>query len=176
MRPPVFVRALTAKEQATLRKIASSSTVGKETRKALAIQMSSQGKTVPEIACVLNVSASSILRWIHSFTERGLSSIPSGKSPGRPRIADEEFEAVAAEALSKSPKDYGYDATIWTAELLRGHLSLVKHVLVCERTMYHVLHRLDYVFKRPKLDLKHKQDPKEVSRAKREKTLAKKAS
>jgi len=167
---------LTAREKVTLSKIASSSADGKETRKALAIQLSSQRKTVPEIAHVLGMSISSVLRWVHAFTEGGLASIPIGKSTGRPRIADEEFEAAAEEALSKSPKDYGYDATIWTAELLRGHLSLEKHVLVCERTMYHVLHRLDYVFKRPKLDLKHKQDPKEVSRAKREKSRAKKAS
>ena len=176
MRPPVFVRCLTAKERDALSKIASSSTDGKETRKALTVQLSSQGKTVPEIARTLSVSSASILRWVHAFTEKGISFIPTGKSPGRPRIADEEFEDAVMEALSTSPKDYGYDATIWTAELLRGHLSLEKHVLVCERTIYHVLHRLNYVFKRPKLDLRHKQDPKEVSRAKREKTLAKKTS
>lgn len=176
MRAPIFVRALTAKEQHELQGIISASKDGKETRKAIAVRMSASGKQVKHIAEELSLSISTIRRWILAFTENGISSIPQAEIPGRPRLADPDFEAAAEEALAKSPKDYGYDATIWTAELLRGHLSMVTHVLVSQRTMYEVLHRLNYVFKRPKLDLKHKQDPKEVARAKRAKTLAKKAS
>jgi transposase len=176
MLAPIFVRALTAGEQRELRSIATSSCDGKETRKALAVQMSAKGKRIPEIARELGISTATIRRWILAFMENGLASIPRAGIPGRPRVADEEFEAAAAEALSKSPLDSGYDATAWSAELLRRHLSKATHVLISQRTMYDVLHRLNFVFKRPKLDLKHKQDPVEVSRAKQEAASAKKAS
>lgn len=176
MPAPIFVPTLTMSEQKRLRGIIASSTDGKETRKALSIQMSSNGRKMGEIASELGINISTVRRWLLAFIEKGFASIPRATIPGRPKIADDEFEAAAAKALENSPKEYGYDATVWTAELLRGHLSLATHVLVSQRTMYQVLHRLNYVFKRPKLDLKHKQDAKEVSRAKRAKTLAKNAS
>ncbi len=136
--------------------------------------MSVEGKTTTSIASRLGVSDSTIRRWIHDFNERGLGSLPMADVPGRPRITDEELEAAAEKALAQSPVDLGYDATVWSADLLRGHLYTVTHTHVCQRTMYNVLHRMNYSYKRPKLDLKHKQDPLEVSRAKREKDRAKK--
>lgn len=176
MQKPLYARKATPTEQRKLNRMASSSGCGRETRKALAIRMSLQNETTTSIASRLNLSDSTVRRWIHAFNAEGLDSIPNAEIPGRPRTADEEFDAATTEALAKSPKDCGYDATVWSADLLRGHLYLVTRAKVCQRTMYNVLHRLGYSYKRPKLDLKHKQNPKEVSRAKRETASAKKTS
>jgi len=75
-------------------------------------------------------------------------------------------------ALEHNPRDLGYAFTRWTADLLVEHLHRQTHVKVTTSTMYNLLHRLGYRYGHPKLDLKHRQDPKEVRRAKRQKARA----
>ena len=176
MQKPLLVRKLTPHERRRLADRAAHGRDAAQVRKAVAIRMSAERKQSPEIATVVAVHDSQVRRWIHAFNEHGLDSLPLAKSPGRPRKADAEYEAAARDALSQCPLDVGYDATVWTASLLRGHLRNVTHQQVCLRTIYNLLHRLDYRYKRPKLSLKHKQDPKQVARAKRDKGRAKKKS
>lgn len=176
MRKPLFVRKLTPREQRRLADLAAHGRDAAQARKAVAIRLSADRNKSAEIAGVVAVHDSQVRRWVHAFNKTGLDSLPAAKSPGRPRKADAEYEAAATAALSRSPLDVGYDATVWTAPLLRGHLRNVTHQEVCLRTIYNLLHRLDYRYKRPKLSLKHKQDPKEVARAKRHKGRAQKKS
>jgi hypothetical protein len=65
-----------------------------------------------------------------------------------------------------------YPFTRWSVDLLREHLRRHTHIDVSYSTVYHTLKRLDYRYGRPKLDLKHRQDPNEVTRAKRQKRTA----
>ena len=57
-------------------------------------------------------------------------------------------------------------------DLLTEHMRRTTHVDVSCSTVYHTLKRLGYRYGRPKLDLKHRQDPKQVARAKRQKACA----
>lgn len=144
--------------------------------RALAIRLSSQGHTAPEIAKVVSRSRSTVWQWITNFNAKGISSLYMGKSPGAPAKADEEVQAAATHALEQNPRYMGYPFTRWNASLLCEHIRRTVHVDIAPSTMYQCLHRLGYRYLRPKLDLKHKQDPAEAARATRQKKAAKKKS
>jgi len=144
--------------------------------RALAIRLSSQGQAVPAIAGIVQRSRSTVWSWVNSFNANGISSLYMGKSPGAPPKADEEVEAAISYATDRNPRDLGYPFTRWTASLLAEHIRRTVHVSISTTTVYRCLHRLEYRYLRPKLNLKHKQDKAEVARAMREKKAAKKKS
>ncbi len=172
MSQPLFVRRLTHAEQVntkSLRRKPPRIDVG---LRAQAVLLSRQGRTVQEIGDIVGRNRSTVFRWLQAFDERGLDALHPGKSPGAPRKTDAEYQAALAEALKHNPRDLGYAFTRWTAPLLIEHLHRKTHVKVSSATMYNLLHRMSYRYGHPKLDLKHRQDPKEVTRAKRQKACA----
>jgi putative transposase len=172
MSQPFLVRRLTPAEQRAIRKVRKRPPNLDVYRRAQAVHFSSRGLKVHQIAEIVSRSRVTITRWLHDFDANGLQSLWPGKSTGRPPKADAEFQAGLAAAVEQNPRDLGYAFTRWTADLLAEHLYRTTHVRVCASTLYASLKRLGYRYGRPKLDLKHRQDPKEVARAKRQKRAA----
>jgi transposase len=140
--------------------------------RAQAVHFSSQQLTAEQIAPIVERSRSTVYRWLKAFDARGMPALWPGKSPGRPPTADADFQAALGQAVEQNPRDLGYPFTRWSVELLTEHMRRTTHVVVSCSTVYHTLKRLGYRYGRPKLDLKHRQDPKEVARAKRQKARA----
>ena len=134
-------------------------------RRAQAVHFSSQQLQVPQIARIVNLDRSVVSRWLHRLEDEGLSGL-------WPPKADGEFQAALIEVVEQNPRDLGYKFTRWTAALLAEHLRRKTHVEVAGVTVSKTLRRLGYRYGQPKLDLKHRQDPKEVARAKRQKRSA----
>jgi len=65
--------------------------------------------------------------------------------------------------MATDPIEAGYNFHIWTAERLIEHLAEKIGIHICERTMDTLLHDLGYVYRRPKVDTKHLQDPEAVA-------------
>ena len=172
MSQPLFVRQLTRAEQAKIEKLRKNPPNVGVYRRAQAVYLSSRGRTAEEIGEIVDRNRSSVFRCLQAFNARGLEALWPGKSPGPPPKADAEFQAALVEALKHNPRDLGYAFTRWTADLLVDHLHRETHVNVSSSTIYTLLDRLGYRYGRPKLDLKHRQDPKEIVRAKRQKARA----
>jgi len=172
MSQPLFVRQLTRAEQAQVGRLRKNPPTVSVHRRAQAVYLSSQGRTVEEIGDIVDRNRSSVFRWLQAFNARGLEALWPGKSPGAPPKADAEFQAALVEAIQHNPRDLGYAFTRWTADLLVEHLHRKTHVKVSSSTIYTLLDRLGYRYGRPKLDLRHRQDPKAVARAKRQKKSA----
>ncbi|KKM67589.1 hypothetical protein LCGC14_1469590 [marine sediment metagenome] len=172
MSQPLFVRRLTRAERAALRKLRKKPPNLGVYRRAQAIHLSSQRLKTHQIAEIVSRSALSVTRWIHAFDAHGLPALWPGKSTGRPPKADADFQAALAQAVEQNPRDLGYLFTRWSVDLLTEHMRRTTHVDVSCSTVYHTLKRLGYRYGRPKLDLKHRQDPKQVARAKRQKARA----
>ena len=98
-----------------------------------------------------------------------IAALWSGKSTGRPPKADADFQAVLVEAVEQNPRDLGYAFTRWPTDFLTEHLRRKLYVDISSSTVYKSLKRMGYRYGRPKLDLKHRQDPKDVLRAKKQK-------
>lgn len=174
--PTVFVPTLRKKELLRLRKAARSATSPKVRDRSRAILWSQEGKTTGEIARLLGLNTTTPMRWIKDYLRFGFDGLIPETIPGRPRTVDAEGEAALRDALRKNPHDLGYPFTRWTTATLAEHLRSVIHAQVSPAAVGRALKRLRYRYKRPKLSLKHKQNPKEVRRAKRERNAALKKS
>jgi len=172
MSQPFFVRPLSRSERAQIRKLRKRPPNLEVYRRAQAVHFSSQGRKVHQIAEIVSCSRQTVSRWLHEFTAQGLPALWPGKSTGRPPKADAEFQAALAEAVEQNPRDLGYPFTRWSVDLLTEYLRRQTHVCVSCSTVYHTLKRLGYRYGCPKLDLKHRQDPKQIARAKRQKRSA----
>lgn len=172
MAQPLFVRRLMRSERATIGKLRKRPPNLDVYRRAQAVHFSSQGLGVLKIAEMISCNRSTVFRWLQAFNLRGLDALWPGKSPGRPPKADAEFQAALIDTVEQNPHDLGYAFTRWTASRLSEHLQRVTHIQVSPGTIYHALKRLGYRYGHPKLDLAHRQDPKDVSRAKRKKASA----
>ena len=172
MSQPLFVRRLTRAERAAVRKLRKKPPGLDVYRHAQAIHLSSQRLKAQQIAEIISRSPLTVTRWIHEFDAHGLPALWPGKSTGRPPKADADFQAALGQAVEQNPRDLGYPFTRWSVDLLAEHMRRTTHVDVSCSTVYHTLKRLGYRYGRPKLDLKHRQDPKQVARAKRQKARA----
>jgi transposase len=118
-------------------------------RRALAVLESGGGKTVVEIARMLQVSRQSVYNWIEDFRRtrdvRGLADAPRS---GRPSCWSEEAERLLQNLLQNSPQYLGYFATQWTVPLLQEQVWHSTGERYSERTVRRGLHQLGYVWKR----------------------------
>jgi len=110
-----------------------------------------RGVPIVEIARLLNVSRQSVYNWIERFREQkrveDLCDVPH---PGRPASADEVFDVMLKTLLILSPQRFGYHAMHWTVRLLRDQLRKNLGQDFSDDTVRRGLHRLDYVWKRPR--------------------------
>ena len=172
MSQPFFVRRLSRGERNTVRKLRKRPPSHGVFLRARAVHFSSQRLTAEQIAPIVARDRSTVYRWLRAFDADGLAALWPGKSSGRPPKADADFQAALAQAVEQNPRDLGYPFTRWTVDLLAEHLRRTTHVQVSPSTVRNTLKRIGCRYGRPKLDLKHRQDPREVARAKRQKTRA----
>jgi transposase len=172
MSQPFFVRSLSRAERKAIVKLRKHPPNVNVYRRTQAVYFSSEGLKVQQIAEIVGRSRISVTRWLHEFNDHGLVGLWPGKSSGRPPKADADFQAALIEAVEQNPREMGYPFTRWSADLLTEHLRRRLHVDVSCSTVYKILKRLGYRYGRPKLDLKHRQDPKDLRRAKRQKKAA----
>jgi len=172
MSAPYFVRPLTRSERNRLDAILRKPPNVKVFLRAQAVNLSSQGWKVPEIARVVHRDRSVVSRWLHRFEAEGIEGLWPRKSPGRPPKVTPEFRQAADQAARKNPRELGYEFTRWTTELLAEHLARTTGIKVGPATVRNTLIELGFRWGRAKLDLAHRQDPKDVARAKRLRTGA----
>ena len=125
--------------------------IGREGIRALAIIWFDEGKTEAQIADLLFISARNVRRWIRRYRENRILGLHDGERTGRPRKADENIEKAIEDLMKKKPEDVGYKSGFWITRLLCVHLFTMFGILFSDSTVRRVLHRLDYVFRRPKL-------------------------
>ena len=111
------------------------------------VLLSSEGKSVSEIATHLNRNKHTIRLWIKRYESKGISGLNSQKQTGRPAKKSPIIESQLEVLLSKSPQEYGYQEAGWQLNLLRDWFSK-QGVLVCDNTLVKSLNKLGFVYKR----------------------------
>lgn len=74
-----------------------------------------KGRSDKEVAEFLGVSVPTVSRWWKRFKEEGLEGLKDRERSGRPR--EVEYERVR-EALSKDPRECGFEIPAWTPDIL----------------------------------------------------------
>ena len=127
-------------------------------RRTLAVLEFDQGRPAADIARMLGVTRKCIYDWVGASLEgRDPASLEDEGGRGRHPLLNEDQEHLLEALLATSPQDLGYPHASWTVPLLREVLGIATEQWVSEDTLRRALHRLDYVWKRPRYDLD--QDP-----------------
>lgn len=142
---------LTARERKEIRAKLRQTRDARLYRRLLAVLESDRGAPVSEIAELLGVSCQSVYNWIARFRERG-DAAELGDAPrsGRPTRAGEVVDILLRTLLMLSPERLGYHATHWTVPLLQEQLRQNTGEQYSSDTVRRRLHRLGYVWKRPR--------------------------
>lgn len=141
---------LTIEEKEKLRKF-SRDEQGRKAKRALIILWFDEGKTEKEIADLLFVSLRTVRRCIRRYEKENIEGLHDKKKSGRPRKANGTVEKTVEEAMTKNPEEAGYKSGFWITRLLCIYLFTMFGIRLSDSTVRRVLHRLDYVFRRPKL-------------------------
>ncbi len=118
MKPPIFVRSLSENERECL-KAGLRSKDAFVMRRSQILLASSRGLSPPKIALSLGCGSQTVRNAIHAFDERGLLALTPGSS--RPKLVHAAFNEESAERLRemlhRSPREFGYETSLWTLEM-----------------------------------------------------------
>jgi transposase len=118
MKPPIFVRSLSEEERESL-EAGLRSKDAFVMRRSQILLASCRGLSPPEIALSLGCASQTVRNAIRAFNERGLKALTPGSS--RPKRVHAAFDERSAEALRemlhRSPREFGYDTSLWTLEM-----------------------------------------------------------
>ena len=88
-------------------------------RRCQILLASSRGQSSPKIARSLGCGSQTVRNAIHDFNDRGLPALTPGSS--RPKRVHAAFDKESAEALRemlhRSPREFGYESSLWTLEM-----------------------------------------------------------
>lgn len=119
----LFVRTLTEKELEQLRMLLRHVQASRLKDRYQAIWFSHLGKSVQEIARLLDVSEDTVRRWIHRFEEDGFDGLADDYRSGRPPEATRRYVERLLELVHIRPLHMGYPRTAWTLALLAAHME-----------------------------------------------------
>ena len=118
MRPPIFVRDLSADEREQV-EAALRTHEAFTLRRAQIVLASARGERVPAIAEQLGCGEQTVRNAIHAFNARGAGALSPGSS--RPHTIHAAFDGAGLERLRallhRSPRTFGQPTSVWTLEL-----------------------------------------------------------
>lgn len=154
MRPRIFVRDLSEKEQQSLAAGLRSSDAF-VLRRSQILLSSARGETAPRIAKALSCDEQTVRHAIHAFNQEGLAALQAGSSRPHhlPTVLREDVTAdMVKTVLHRPPRDFGFETSLWTLDLLvkQGvRLGWMERSVSIE-TMRQTLSRLGINWKRAK--------------------------
>jgi transposase len=145
---------LTGKQRIELEQLLTRHADSRLYQRALAGLLLDDGQSVEEIAVALRVSRQSVYNWACRFPQR--ASLPAaerltdGTRPGRPVTVKGIVDPLIDAVIDSDPRDFGYNSTVWTAQLLRDYLREQHRRQASLRSIGYSLARLRLNWKRPR--------------------------
>lgn len=120
-------------------------------RRTLAVLEFDRGRPAADIARMLGVTRQCVYLWVEEYSEAlDPTSLQDQVGRGRLPLLDEDHQHLLEALLGPSPLDLGFPHTSWTVPLLQQTLEILTRLRVSDDTLRRLLHRLDYVWKRPR--------------------------
>lgn len=112
------------------------------------------GKTLEEVAQILEVSRSTVQRWIEKYRARGVTGlIVQGPHKGRePRLSLEQKRELAL-IIQDGPENSGLDTGVWTSPLIVGLVERSFGISYSASQIRRILHELGFSMQYPKRQL-----------------------
>jgi transposase len=145
---------LTRRERSCLRELITHTTEARALRRAQALLWLAQGDSPDDVADRLRVSRQTLYNWADRFRDRSGSDLSQrladAPRSGRPCTAQGIIEPLLDQVIDDDPRDRGYQATVWTAPLLRRYLADQYHIAVSRQSVSAASDRLELRWKRPR--------------------------
>ena len=137
--------------------------VGRVSERIHFVLLAARGYTPAAIAALYEVDERTVLAWLERFRDGGVAALDDRPRSGRPRLASAAAESAAIQCLEGSPERAGWTRSTWPRALLRTHLAERLHCWLSPRSLTRLLHRLGFVWTRPKLTTR-RDDPEAATR------------
>lgn len=118
----LYVRELKDQEKQELEQLMGDAEKDLPAHRLMIVQLSAEGKRVPEISEEVNLHPINVRKWIHRFNKQGFEGLRSGKSPGRPPLFTEDQRMKISEIASMNPRSLGLQFSRWSLQRLRKYL------------------------------------------------------
>jgi transposase len=129
----------------------------KERCRAQAVLWLAEGLSAEQVAETFQVSRQTVSNWANRFLRRdGLdlrARLLDAPRPGRPPAIAGIIDPLIAAVIAGDPRELGYQATVWTAELLQQYLERAHGITASRKSISAALARLDLRWKRPRHEL-----------------------
>jgi transposase len=146
------VLAMTAEQRTEVETAQRRSRNVRHWKRYQAVLLRADGMPLAVVAQTLGCSRVSVSNWTRAWRAAGVAGVREGVHPGAVRRLDAQGEQRLAELLTSDPQAAGYAATGWTVPLLQTELAKGGwHA--SGRTIRRTLHRLGWVWKRPRFVL-----------------------
>jgi putative transposase len=117
-------------------------------QRAKALYLAHQGHPMHKIGAELNVkSRSTIYKWIKRWQADGIDGLTDAYKSGRPPLMSEADHQVLDAITVMRPRDFGLEQRGWTVEALSQIMLEKTGILISDKTMRAMLHKLGYAFK-----------------------------
>jgi transposase len=119
----IYVRPLREEEREEVRKGLKSTLSFTLRRCQIVLWSADERLTIGEIAKRLQLSHEAVRRVVHAFEQTGISCIhPKSRARhDKQRAFDETGRSALREALNHAPREFGYERSFWTLELLAAY-------------------------------------------------------
>ena len=160
-----YVRPPSEEERAELKRMTRQE-VGRVSQRAQMVLLSAQRRTVPEIAALFETSPATVRGWMRRFDAAGPAGLWDAPRSGRPRTVTPQVEQELVTLLQQDPQQARADylATCWTVAMLVLTIGLRLGLHLSPSTVRTALHRLDLRWRRPRLAMPRKTDPRKADK------------
>lgn len=128
-------------------------------KRATALHLLHLGHTPSAVADMLAVNPGTIHNWIVRWASAGEAGLADRSGRGRKRKATPAYRQALEETLAQEPSELGYDFALWTVDRLRAQLARRTGIELSAGRFRALMKDQGYVWRRPKHDLHHLQDP-----------------
>lgn len=135
----VFVREISDAEGVRLQRTTRSAKDRVRLRRATIVLASAQGRTVADIADLLQVGENYVREVIHAFNETGFAALDPKWSGGRPRKTDPATRERICQIARCCPRDLGLPFSTWSLSKFVEHLSAQEVATLSRETVRQIL-------------------------------------
>lgn len=101
------------------------------------------------VSRLFGISRQAVVDWIRKANKRGLASVIDEPRPGRPCRMSAASQRKLADALTKSPEEFGLRRTRWDGVVVVKFLRKICNVELKPRQARNWLKRLGFVLRQP---------------------------
>ena len=148
---------LSSQERKRLQALAARTSDAAVLRRAQALLWLASGHGIEDVTQRHCVCRRAVYYWVEQYEARKVGDVASRLSStprsGRPRTAHGIIDPLIDSVIDTDPRESGYRSTVWTAGLLRQHLSETHQLAASQRSVSYALARLGIRWKRPRHQL-----------------------